>query len=509
MKHGNIETKKHKNKKTNGGARCFYVFMFLCFFVFALFPTPARAQECPSGGFWVENEMEHCCNYEDSPNHIRDRTEDCKPAICKKKKFDLNPGGLNYGGVCKYCHEDVVKYGDACDEICNWNCAGSDDDDGDDDFCPLPDYETDPCCGFGLEVTNSSGSSGFLNAAVTFNEDELLHAHVENLKERHYGGEEGGGGAMRKLMPPNHLYIQSEEERQRVDAEWGAWGIKTGGGSQGVIGADPFLFQLNYATDFLGRALMPPDQGGSPTSFKQNSQELCTTTPIKIDLTDALARLPNQEEMRGDVLAEGDGDLCHTPLPGPKHGACVAQESVDIPLGEAVAGLVRGVNIFPSFSFLKNIFNRTLGSGIEGEPGGFFRIFDLPGEEHEALDGETEKGNFTIQFFLSVLGLDIPIPLIKRDVSIEDKGEGGIWNTGAEAKADEGIKQKLTVPEAENGAALLRQDHGGPSVVLASTQNSITTTTRAPLDPLTPLNLSFAEKLGRTLGTWLARIITL
>ncbi len=299
-------------------------------------------------------------------------------------------------------------------------------------------------------------------------------------------------------MPPNNLYIQSKDERQRIDAEWGSWGIKTGDGDQGVLGADPFLFQLNYASDFLGSALMPPIQEGSPTSLEENSQKLCATTPVNIDLTDAIVQLSSYKGSSGTVLAADDGALCHESLPGPKHSACVAQSSFNIDLGTAVGGLFRGVDIFPSFSFLRNIFTRTLGSGVEGESAGFFRIFDLPGEEHENLDGEVDNNTFTLKF--SIGGIEIPF--FQRTLSFKNaEGKGGIWNTGTEAKADEGIKQKMTPPTVEDGTTTYRTP-STPSVILASNPVVQGTT-------YYPQNTSFAERVGRTLGNWLGRLITL
>lgn len=467
----------------------YFAILAFCFLLF-IFSTPAHAQlDCGAYGF----EENGCCNYGEAtlnPYHITADDPRCNANYCERRSFD-DPT-FPYTD-CNYCHRDNLcmrkDNAGGCAGICNNVCCVTTPPDEEEEVCPLPNYETDPCCP--LEIDASSISiperliGYILSAKIVFKENELRHAYVEKLKLRHYGQKEGEGGAMRKLMPPNHPYIQSEDERQRVDTEQGAWGIKTGDGRGGVMGADPFLFQLNYAADFLGKALTPPTQEGDQVSSRGGDEELCNST--------ALTQVSNQKEEQGTVLAAEEEELCHDVLPGPKHSACVAQNEVEISLGEAVGGVLGRIKLFPSFSFLRNIFTRTLGSGAEGEPAGYFRIFDLPGEEHEKLDGETEKGRFEVQF--SILG----IPLLSLPINAEMRG---VWNTGTEAEVDEKIQQKLTPPTAED----ITSGYQTPEIRTAAVYSQPTVLANAAV---VPQNTSLAERIGHTIGSWLAKLMAL
>ena len=142
-------------------------FLALFFILYSLVTsTPARAQGCPSGGVWSGT----CCDYKDSSHHIPDPHPNCNSTNCTRQYFEPNPGGLNYGGECQYCNPNVAKHGAACEDTCNWSCAGAEDGDGGDGdeppsgVCPVPDYETDRCCP--LEASWSKSLPGWLQTVI-------------------------------------------------------------------------------------------------------------------------------------------------------------------------------------------------------------------------------------------------------------------------------------------------------------------------------------------------------
>jgi len=435
------------------------IFAF-CFLLFVFSPVAARAEvTCPDGGAGPDPNdpnAPQCCNYQNSPNHISDPDPEgrCNEDHCERKTFT---GSFPYGGECKYCNRLVTVRNDGCSGCgctCNQSCATEDDDDDDDeppaDYCPVPDYETDPCCPIEFPLSDylPEWLKTILNAlteplnilfetTVALKDNKLEHAHVKELAEDYLGthNQNYNDGVMTKLMPPNHIFIEEKAERERVRDTWGKLEVTVGSeGEEGeektIEGADWYPYKLDYATTFLKALTRIPGQEDAYASSLREETE-CEPAVIK------LASVP----ATGTVLAATDDELCHDVLPGTKHSACVAEEtsSAEISFTRALESVLSGtIKIYPRLSFLDKIHSQTIG------PGGFFRIFDIPGEEHEEYDGETE----------SDLEIDIRIPLIGGDdpvVSFGVTSEGkGIFHTGTEKKAHENILQKLSIPGGED-----------------------------------------------------------
>ncbi len=354
--------------------------------------------------------------------------------------FD-NPQHTKPYGPCKYCHANVCVYGSGCEQTCNNACC-----DGGlppPEECPLPDYPTDRCCPLAVVELPSSVPgwidtllNALLTATVRLKGDELPHAHIKRLTQRYFGtpAEDFDDGVMKKLMPPNYLFIQEEAERERVYNEWGRWEIEVEGMEEEtgrIVGADEHLYEFDYATNFLSDALTKiPGQENSQASLTKEEGDLCH--PVLISLGDVLSKSPGRGE--GVVLAEEEGDLCHEILPGPKHSACVVKKEVGISVSQALEDILGGrIKIYPRFSFLRNIFGQTVEST--------FAIFDLPGETHEEFDGETE-GDFEIR-----ISLNLPlVPDWGWGVDVDE--EAKVWNTGTVAYGDFTIQEKLSLPWA-------------------------------------------------------------
>lgn len=402
-------------------------------------------------------------------------------------------------------------------------CGGGPPDEG----CPVPDYDTDRCCPLEQGFNASSVLPGWLQTAlnifgdalravvrttVKFDDNELKHAHVEELTQRYFGTNvsDFDDGVMKKLMPPNYLFIQSQDERQRVYRQWGKWEIDVEGEIEGeedrtgiVEGADPHLYELDYAYDFLDAALtkIPGEEEEANVPLAVGDEELCH--PVLASAHSSLIKVSDPKEESGEVLAAGE-DLCHDVLEGNKHAACLGEETSDegiqISFGSALASLLSGkIKVYPRFSFLRDIFFHTAG------PQGLFRIFDLPGEEHDEYDGETE-GDFKISVSLGVNVPTPPVPIpgwqpfwgISWDFAVEN--EAKVWETGTEKSVDDKIKQKLTPPTAEDSTTTYKAP-SEPTIYLAANP-----TVQGSYHPQ---NISFAEKVGRTLGNWLGKLITL
>ena len=451
MKNRKYQTSKRDKSILLCSDILFSIFLVLLFFILhaTFFPTSARAEVvCPSGGFPQEPDK-LCCNYENSPSHIPDPSPLCfaEPRICQKENFGVNPDGLTYGGSCNYCNPNVAKHGPACEDTCNWNCAAPDDDDDEPpaDFCPVPDYETDPCCPIELPLSEllpdwlkdilnalTAPLNILFKATVALKDNKLKHAHVKELAEDYLGThiQNYNDGVMTKLMPPNDPFMK-KPERERVRDTWAKLEVTVGSeGEEGeekiIEGADWYPYKLDYATTFLYDALTRiPGQEDSQTA---RLREDVDCEPVVIKLASAPAT--------GVVLAATDDELCHDILQGPKHSACVAEEtsSAEISFTQALESVLSGkIKIYPRLSFLDKIYSQTIG------PSGFFRIFDIPGEEHEEFDGETESD---LELTISVLGYSIPF-----NVSSEGKG---IFHTGTEKAADDNIQQKLSLPGWED-----------------------------------------------------------
>ena len=432
------------------------VFLILSFFILqaTLFPTVVRAEvTCPDGGFVYDKTLPEewqCCNYQNSPNHISSDDPDCNSTHCKMENFAKNPDSNTYGGVCRYCNTNVTVRIDGCSGCgctCNQVCAAGDDDEDDGppaDFCPVPDYDTDPCCPIEFPLSNLPGwlkdifdtltkpLDIFFKAAVKLKENKLEHAHVKGLTEDYLGThiQNYNDGVMTKFMPPNHIFME-KPEKERVRDTWAKLEVDVGSEEgeeeekQIIEGADWYPYKLDYATTFLADALTRiPGQEDSQISLLREEAE-CEPVVIK------LASLP----AIGVVLAATDDELCHDILPGPKHSACVAEEtgSAEISFTQALENILSGkIKIYPRLSFLDKIYDQTIG------PSGFFRIFDIPGEEHEEYDGEAESD---LEITISVLGHSIPFSV--------SSGGKGIFHTGTEKVGHDNILQKLSPPGGE------------------------------------------------------------
>jgi len=434
-----------------------FLVLAFCLLFFAFSSTPTRAEVvCPTGAFPQEPDR-LCCNYENSTSHIPDPSPLCfaEPRVCEKKSFEANPDGNTFGGPCNYCNPNVAKHGPACEDTCNWNCADPDEDDDAPpaDFCPVPDYETDPCCPLEFSFNEkpswlqaifdalTSPLNVLFKATVALKNNKLEHAHVKELAEDYLGtpSQNYNDGVMTKLMPPNHVFIEEKAERVRVNDEWAKLEITVGSeGEEGeekiIEGADWYPYKLDYATTFLASALTRiPGQEDSQTSLLREEAE-CEPAVIK------LASAPTT----GTVLAATDDGLCHDVLQGSKHSACVAEEtsSAEISFTKALENVLSGkIKIYPRLSFLDKIYSQTVG------PSGSFRIFDIPGEEHEEYDGEAESD--------LEIGISVSIPLMGDfsvgtfNVSSKENGKG-IFHTGTEKVANDNIQQKLSLPGGED-----------------------------------------------------------
>jgi hypothetical protein len=343
--------------------------------------------------------------------------------------------------------------------------SASDGDEPPTGVCPVPNYETDRCCpleaswsqslpGWLQAVINAIGHTlnGLFNATIKLKDDALKHAHVRKMTERYLGNysQNYNDGVAPKLMPPTEPFIQDKAERERVHNEWGKWKVETvgevGGNHEGtgtIEGADWYLPKLETATSFLNDALTRiPGKEESPTaSLKENT--VCEAATIQLADTSALG------ESGGTVLA-ADDELCHEILPGPKHNACVGEnsDSIKIDITQAISNLLSGsVKVYPRFSFLDDIADQSIG------PTGFTRVFEIPWEPpYKTSDGETQ-GDFGINLSVNVGGIPFVADLIGWQPNwgfnlgtFNVKNEAQILHTGTEALADWEIKQKLSPP---------------------------------------------------------------
>jgi len=357
--------------------------------------------------------------------------------------------------------------------------------------------------------------------SLTTTDDFKISKKFEEETDYFYGGthSEFEPGVFFRLAPPNLLkeYFPNEGDNVKKRKEYAKWSIEldrpSGGEGEDALNdgktkdVEPYRLAAENLRNFLVAIPKPENNTTSYNTPKEALASVSTTDVSKIATTNP------------KVL--GSADLCLDVVEYQTKKTCTPQdaEGADLTIGRFLGLISGGLRLFPKIADLDKIGRYAAGvetdpeggAGPEQDPhyedGGFLEIFRLPTEEpYEDLTGDGEVG-LALQIGPITVGPltfgPINIPIGKKDLQLRHEG--------AVTEALEGenkVYAKLTVPQAENGTTLLRQDYGGPAaVVLASA--------KTPLDD--PLSLprtsygggSFAEKLGRTLGTWLGKLITL
>lgn len=560
------------------------IFAF-CFLLLA-FSSPARAQTCPSGGVWTGT----CCDYKDSTHLIPDPDPEgrCSFEHCQEENFDPNPGGLNYGGECKYCNPNVCKHGSACEATCNWSCcsAGPPPDCGrygawkdppgccsyytckylnpyyvpdtcytschveecsetsppygpcqycepkvckrDDgaggcagicspfcchlgEDCYMPDENLTTCCeviageqGLWQRIISALGGIDLPFLSLTVTDFEVSKKFAEET-DYYYGSmhSEFEPGVLFRLAPPNFLEdnLPTEEARIEKRQEDAKYTVELDGESGGsgeddalndgkLKNVEPYVFAVESLRNFL----VATPKKESATSQKLQESTLASLSPEG-----------------GEVLGEAVAPPCLSPVKYEKtdEGVCIPKEPKGTHMElQDLLDLFFGdlLKLFPKIADLDKIGHYTAGVETDGggdarqdkhyEDGGMLEIFKIPGEEYEDRTADASA-------LLKLKIGPITISLGKKDLKLRHQGA----DTLALEDKEKGVWAKLTVPQAGNGTTAYKSSEV-PAVVLASAQNPLDSS--APLNPLTtPLNISFAERLGRTLGTWLGKLITL
>jgi len=318
------------------------------------------------------------------------------------------------------------------------------------------------------------------------------------------GEEEIEEGVFFRLAPPNLLeeYFPNEGDEVKKRKDKAQWTVGTSieSGERGGTDAlndgwtknvEPYRMAVNNLRDFL---VGVPKTEGNSTSQQQPKTKLVASSLENPGVGSS-----------GEVLGMTEAELCNPPVdeaetkrtctPSDIKGKGITPEDI-------LKFIIGGFKLFPKIVDLDFLGNNT--TGIPTDPDGaaaqdsnygpgFLEIFKLPGEEYETRNAE---GSAELQAVVSILGIDFPISFGQQELELSYEG-----TDSHEREKENGVYAKLTVPQAGNGAAAYKSSEA-PAVVLAST--------KTPLTPLTtPLNTSFAERLGRTLGTWLGKLITL
>ncbi len=414
--------------------------------LFALSSFPARAQTCPSGGVWTGA----CCDYKDSTHLIPDPDPEgqCNSEHCQKEKFDPNPGGLNYGGGCKYCNPNVCKHGSACEDICNWNCcAGAPpppDDEGD---CHIDDKNLIACC----PVTKGAPPSllekivGLIEGA--FSElipiklrvtDFRVSEKFEEATDYYYGSVSSSfeEGVFFKLAPPNLLQEYFPNEGDKIEtrdknAKWTVGTTITSGerGDEDALNdgwtknVEPYRMAVNNLRDFL--VGIPKTENGT---YSQKGSET------------KLASLP--PESTGAILGMTEAELCNPPVvEADTKKTCTPSDikGKGLTPEDTLNLITGGFKLFPKIVDLDFLGNNT--TGILTDPDGaaaedpnygpgFLEIFKLPDEEYEPRNA---KGSAELQAVVSILGIDFPISFGRQELELSYEGtdsherENSVW----------------------------------------------------------------------------------
>ncbi len=517
------------------------IFAF-CFLLFAFSSSPARAVTCPDG---IDPDPSgNCCNWGDKNtnlDHIEVGDPGCREGDwrCYKDPVD-NPGSQPPYGPCLYCHStDICKWGPGCSQTCNWACcAGQDNgDDEEEEYCHMDfDENLTTCC----QLEEMSGLSGtiasIINAIRNLIPDDLLpyiiptvSLTVNNFKasedfnkatDYYYGqtkvnesgGEEIEEGVFFRLAPPNLLQeeqLSTEEKKVGKRNEWAQWIIGTSNisGRPGddavndgkLHNVEPYRYAVEDLRNFL---VAIPKPGNLSTSQEQSEPVLAANTSLNT-------------ESQGKILG-AVADACSPPIEADTKETCTPSDATGGPmgLGDLLNLLTGGLNLFPKVADLDKIGRYTAGVETDGgegtakdeDPnyadGGFLEIFKLPAEE-EYLDRNAKGEAADLNLHISIPNpapLSPPftfnIPIGSKLLKLRHQGS----DTEAREK-ENGVYAKLSVPQAEDSTTGF-EGTSEPAIYLASNPSVQGTT-------YYPQTTSFAERLGRTLGGWLAKIITL
>ncbi len=527
MKQENNEARKQRSKE----ALACFVFLFFCFFVF---PTPARAAvSCPDGGFVYDPTLPEewqCCNYQNSSHHITADNPNCNSTHCQMQNFAKNPDSNTYGGVCRYCNPNVTVRIDGCSGCgctCNQACAaggppGPPDEEGD---CHMEDENLTTCC-------DLPTPSGFLNQLVdwvrqyvsdlsiplpyslTTTDDFKVSKKFEEETDYFYGSahSELEPGVFFRLAPPNLLenYFPNEGDEAKKREEYAMWAIEidrpSGGSGEGALNdgktqnVEPYRLAVENLRNFL--VATPKLEDGASSYYNRQPKEI-------------LASVPTTGSSTGDPKVLGSTNLCPDVKEYQTKKTCTPQDAkgADLTIGGFLDLIGGDLKLFPKIADLDKIGRYT--TGVETDPegkahdshyedGGFLEIFRLPTEDpYEDIAGKGEAG-----LALQIGPITVNVPLIgpvtfgpirfdtgKKDLKLRHEG--------AVTEALEGenkVWAKLTPPTVEDSTTTY-QNPSAPVINLASNPTVQGT--------YSPQNTSFAERLGRTLGSWLAKLITL
>ena len=496
------------------------VFAF-CLLLFAFSPAPARAQlDCGDYGF----EENGCCNYGDANlnlYHITRTDERCNSNWCERESF--NDPTFPYTD-CNYCHKDdlCMRKDNAggcagiCDNVCCPPPNGDDGDEEEEEDCHMDDKNLTACC----PVKNSASSLleqlkdmildielpfslTVRNFKVSKKLEEATDYYFGQTKTNGDGKEEIEEGVFFRLAPPNLLekYFPNEGGEVNKRKDWAKWIVGTtdrsGGSGDDALNdgklknVEPYALAVENLRNFLV-AIPKPESA---------------TTSQKLPET-ALAGYPSatsNPKNSGQILGATAAESCNLPLvEAETKKTCTPPDAPGkkATVGDLLEFLGGGLGLFPKIADLDKIGHYTAGVETDEEgwvrkedphypDGGFLEIFKLPADPE--YEDQNAKGSADLAFKVSVLPT---INIGGEELKIRHQGS----DTEAREK-ENGVWAKLTPPTAENGTTSYRTPTT-PPIVLAS-------------NPMVqgaayyPQNVSLAERIGQTLGTWLAKIITL